>query len=141
MDNSSVSFRYRDYRDKHKVKLMTLNAMEFVRRFLLHVLPGGFQKIRYYGLLSNRDRNSKLQRCFVLTRTPFKPKVKKLTAHNCLRTFCYCFASSAFISNSGGGFSAGNCATNPKCYTQWAFIRKCTYLFYLKFFHRSFHYD
>ena len=87
MNDSSVTFRYRDYRDKHKVKLMTLDAMEFVRRFLLHVLPGGFQKIRYYGLLSNRNRKSKLQRCFVLTRTPFKPKVKLTARELVLKVF------------------------------------------------------
>ena len=49
MTDSTVTFRYRDYRDHNKMKLMTLDAMEFIRRFLLHVLPSGFQKIRYYG--------------------------------------------------------------------------------------------
>jgi len=48
MDDVKVTFRYRDYKDHHKVKLMTLDALEFIRRFLLHVLPSGFQKIRYY---------------------------------------------------------------------------------------------
>jgi hypothetical protein len=79
MTDSTVTFRYRDYRDHNKVKLMTLDAMEFIRRFLLHVLPSGFQKIRYYGFLSNRNRKTKLLKCFRLTRTPFRPKVK-LTA-------------------------------------------------------------
>lgn len=79
MTYSTVSFRYRDYRDHNKVKLMTLDAMEFIRRFLLHVLPSGYQKIRYYGFLSNRNRKTKLMKYFRLTRTPGKPKVK-LTA-------------------------------------------------------------
>ncbi len=76
MDDSSVTFRYRDYKDDNKVRLMSLDAMEFIRRFLLHVLPSGFQKIRYYGFLCNRNRNSKLRICFLLTGTPVKPRVK-----------------------------------------------------------------
>ena len=76
LDDSSVTFRYRDYKDRNKVKLMSLETMEFIRRFLLHVLPSGFQKIRYYGFLSNRNRKSKLLKCFLLTRTPIKPKMK-----------------------------------------------------------------
>jgi len=75
MDDSSVTFRYRDYKDDNKVKLMSLDSNEFIRRFLLHVLPSGFQKIRYYGFLSNRNRKSKLRKCFLLTRTPVKPRV------------------------------------------------------------------
>jgi len=42
---------------------MTLSAEEFIRRFLIHVLPAGFQRIRYYGLLGNRHRDAKLARC------------------------------------------------------------------------------
>jgi hypothetical protein len=76
MDDSSVTFRYRDYKDHNKVKLMSLGAMEFIRRFLLHVLPSGFQKIRYYGFLSNRNRKSMLRKCFLLTHTPVRRKMK-----------------------------------------------------------------
>lgn len=79
MDESSVTFRYRDYRDKNTVKLMTLDAMEFIRRFLMHVLPPGFQKIRYYGIMSNRNRKTKLAKCFKLTGT-LPVKIAKLTA-------------------------------------------------------------
>jgi Putative transposase len=49
---------------------MTLNADEFIRRFLMHVLPSGFQRIRYYGLLSNRYRKDKLARCRELIGMP-----------------------------------------------------------------------
>ena len=76
MDGHSVTFRYKDYRDKNRQKLMTLDAMEFIRRFLMHVLPSGFQKIRHYGLLSNRNRNTKLARCQKLTGLPVKQKIK-----------------------------------------------------------------
>jgi putative transposase len=58
-----VTFRYKDYRHDAQQKKMTLKAGEFIRRFLLHVLPHGFQRIRYYGFLANRYREQKLARC------------------------------------------------------------------------------
>src|ERR1700674_3684896 len=57
-----VTFRYKDYRHEAQQKTMTLEAEEFIRRFLLHVLPQGFQRIRYYGFLANRYREQKLAR-------------------------------------------------------------------------------
>jgi hypothetical protein len=58
MDGSSISFRWKDYRAKGRTrpKTMTLDADEFIRRFLLHVLPSGFHRIRHYGLLANAHR-------------------------------------------------------------------------------------
>src|ERR1700693_5683566 len=53
MEDGKVSFRWKDYRDHSRQKVMTLAVDEFIRRFLLHVLPKGFQRIRQYGLLSN----------------------------------------------------------------------------------------
>jgi hypothetical protein len=61
--NDRVSFRWRDYADSNKTKIMTVEAHEFIRRFLLHVLPDRFVKIRHYGLLGNRCRKKKLDRC------------------------------------------------------------------------------
>jgi hypothetical protein len=61
--DGQVSFRYKDYRHDAQQKTMTLEAEEFIRRFLLHVLPAGFQRIRYYGFLGNRYRKEKLARC------------------------------------------------------------------------------
>ena len=58
-----VTFRWKDYRDDNAQKTMTLEADEFIRRFLLHVLPQGLQRIRYYGLLGNRHREEKLAQC------------------------------------------------------------------------------
>ena len=58
-----VTFRYKDYRHDAEQKTMTLEAGEFIRRFLLHVLPEGFQRIRYYGFLANRYREQKLTHC------------------------------------------------------------------------------
>jgi hypothetical protein len=63
IEDGQVTFRYKDYRDGSQQKTMTLSADEFIRRFLLHVLPAGFHRIRYYGFLGNRYRKEKLQQC------------------------------------------------------------------------------
>jgi len=63
IEDGQVQFRYKDYRNRSQQKVMPLSADEFIRRFLLHVLPDGFQRIRYYGFLSNRHREEKLERC------------------------------------------------------------------------------
>jgi len=62
LDAGSVSFRWKDYRAKGRTrhKTMTLTAEEFMRRFLLHVLPCGFHRIRHYGLLANAGRRQHL---------------------------------------------------------------------------------
>jgi hypothetical protein len=61
LEEGKVTFRYQDYADSRKEKLLTLSAEEFLRRFMQHVLPKGFMKIRHYGLLSSRQRESRLQ--------------------------------------------------------------------------------
>ncbi len=63
IENDQVRFQWKDYRDGGRGKTMTLSAAEFIRRFLLHVLPNGFQRIRYYGFLGNRYRQEKLNQC------------------------------------------------------------------------------
>ena len=63
MEDGHVSFRWKDYRDGDAQKTLRLTAPEFIRRFLLHVLPPGLQRIRYYGFLGNRYRQEKLERC------------------------------------------------------------------------------
>lgn len=63
IENGQVHFQWKDYRDRSQVKTMSLSADEFIRRFLIHVLPAGFQRIRYYGLLGNRYREQKLAQC------------------------------------------------------------------------------
>ena len=60
LDDTSVGFTCKDYRDGGKQKCMTLGAHEFIRRILLHVLPDGFQRIRHYGFLANGHRKAKL---------------------------------------------------------------------------------
>ena len=63
IDDGKVRFRWRDYRNRNRRGTMTLTAEKFIRRFLLHVLPEGFQRIRYYGFLGNRYREQNLRRC------------------------------------------------------------------------------
>lgn len=63
VEGDAVTFTYRDSNDGNKIKQMTLKAEEFIRRFLLHILPKRFKKIRHYGLLSNRSKCSKLELC------------------------------------------------------------------------------
>ena len=62
LDANQVRFRYKDYADGNRIKEMTLAADEFLRRFLLHVLPRGFVRIRHYGLLASRNVSTKLER-------------------------------------------------------------------------------
>jgi hypothetical protein len=63
IEDGQVSFRYKDYADGCRQKTMTLSAQEFLRRFVQHVLPSGFVKVRHYGLLANRQREAKLALC------------------------------------------------------------------------------
>jgi len=58
-----VRFRWKDYADHDRIKVLTLDADEFLRRFLLHVVPRGFMRIRHFGLLANRTRRATLTRC------------------------------------------------------------------------------
>lgn len=58
-----MRFRWRDSQDHNQIKEMSLDAVEFIRRFLLHILPGGFVKIRHFGFLSNRNRKAMVQLC------------------------------------------------------------------------------
>lgn len=62
-EDGVVSFRYKDYAHDDRERVMRLPASEFVRRFLLHVLPAGFVRIRHYGILSNRQRHGDLALC------------------------------------------------------------------------------
>ncbi len=73
--DGNVTFKWRDYKDKNEWKVMTITAQEFIRRFLLHVLPSGFMKIRHYGILGNRNKTKKLKLCKTLTNTPIIEKI------------------------------------------------------------------
>ena len=70
MENGRVTFEWKDYADGHRTKVMTLEAVEFIRRFLLHVLPSGFVHIRHFGFLANRRRRAILALCRSLLAVP-----------------------------------------------------------------------
>jgi hypothetical protein len=71
-DDGRVSFRWKDYRSE-RTKVMTLDADEFIRRFLLHVLPKGFRRIRHFGFLANACRATKLAAIRAALRAPKPP--------------------------------------------------------------------
>ena len=93
-----VRFRWKDYRHHDKQKVMTLEAGEFIRRFLLHVLPDGFHRIRHYGFLANGRRAAKLETCCRLLAVPAPPTAetaadyrdhhRRLTGHDLRRCPC-----------------------------------------------------
>ena len=66
LEDGEVTFRWKDYAHGGRQKTMTLKAIEFIRRFLLHVLPSGFVRIRHYGFLANRVCREKLALCRAL---------------------------------------------------------------------------
>lgn len=70
LDRDQVTFQWKDYRRPEQPKVMRLAADEFIRRFLMHVLPPGFQRIRHFGYLANRNRKPKLRLCRKLLRAP-----------------------------------------------------------------------
>ncbi|KHF41551.1 IS91 family transposase [Halalkalibacter okhensis] len=68
--NSTVTLGVKDYKNNNQKTTVTMESLEFIRRFLMHVLPKGFVKIRHYGILANRNRKTKLSLCRKLTRSP-----------------------------------------------------------------------
>src|SRR6476660_9022741 len=110
MDNGKVRFRWKDYRDGNRQKTMTLDGAEFIRRFLIHVLPDRFHRIRYYGFLGNCHRTRKLARCReLLGMAPAAPapdppadyrdRFKALTGRS-LRECPHCHAGIMVVINS-----------------------------------------
>ena len=91
LTQGQVQFTYKDYKHEHRQKVMTLSANEFLRRFLMHVLPDRFQRIRHYGLLSNRHRAGNLARCRELLAMPepvpppprdYRERCQQLSGHD-----------------------------------------------------------
>jgi hypothetical protein len=75
LENGKVTFSWKDYRHGNQQRVMTLAADEFIRRFLLHVLPHGFQRIRQFGLLANRRRRHQLALCRALLGATASPTI------------------------------------------------------------------
>jgi hypothetical protein len=93
MDERGITFRWKDYRvqGKTRYKAMTLAADEFMRRFLLHVLPGGFHRIRHYGLLANGVRKTNLARARELLNHAPAARAQTADAHTGSGTAQPCF--------------------------------------------------
>ena len=83
-DGDRVHFRWRDYADHDRVKIMDLAVDEFLRRFLLHVVPDGFVRIRHFGLLANRRRAAALAQCRALLAQPSPPPAAPESARDLL---------------------------------------------------------
>ena len=66
LEDGQVTFRYKDYRRGHRLRTLTLDAVEFLRRLMLHVPPHGFHRLRHFGFLANRVRQEKLAQCRTL---------------------------------------------------------------------------
>ena len=74
VEEDKVTFKWRDYKDENKMKKITITIEEFIRRFLIHILPPRFMKIRYYGIMGNKNKKKKLNKCKILTRTKIYKK-------------------------------------------------------------------
>ena len=66
LEDGEVTFRYKDYKRGHRLRTRTLDAVEFLRRLMLHILPKGLHKVRYFGWMANRHRSQKLAQCRTL---------------------------------------------------------------------------
>lgn len=81
LEDGNVTFQWRDYREDKNEKRMTVTAEEFIRRFLIHILPDRFTKIRHYGLLGSRNKTTRLKLCKKLTGTLENPKPKEKASY------------------------------------------------------------
>lgn len=78
-NEETVTFKWKDYTDNNQQKTMTVTAVEFLRRFFLHVLPDHYTRIRYFGFLSNSNKSKKLKECFNLLLKKYEKKEKAAT--------------------------------------------------------------
>ena len=95
LHGGQVTFAYKDYKQPDRLKAITLSTIEFLRRLLLHVLPDGFQRLRYYGFIANRQRTVALALCRQLLNSPapesppeslsYPERLKQLTEKDILR--------------------------------------------------------
>jgi hypothetical protein len=83
LENGRVSFDWKNYAHHNRTSTMSLDAVEFLRRFLLHILPSGFVRIRQFGFLANRVRKQRLRRCRVLLVARQQPPAESKDPHLC----------------------------------------------------------
>ena len=80
LEDGQVTFRYKDYQRGHRLRTLTLEAVEFLRRLMLHVPPRGFHRLRHFGFLANRVRQEKLAQCRMLLGHPTQPHAQEAAA-------------------------------------------------------------
>lgn len=100
LEHGRVTFRWKDYANGDKPGIMTVDAVEFIRRFLMHVMPRNFVRIRYYGFMANRHRSENIERCRQLIGRPQAGEADEPTKTN------------EFASGAGEDRAAGCC---PLC--------------------------
>jgi Putative transposase/Transposase zinc-binding domain len=77
LEDGQVTFRYKDYQHGHRLRTQTLDAVEFLRRLMLHVPPHGFHRMRHFGFLANRVRQAKLAQCRILLGQATRPPTQE----------------------------------------------------------------
>ena len=80
LEDGQVTFRYKDYQRGHRLRTLTLEAVEFLRRLMLHVPPRGFHRLRHFGFLANRVRQEKLAQCRMLLGHATQPRAREAAA-------------------------------------------------------------
>jgi hypothetical protein len=80
LENGQVTFRYKDYQRGYRLRTLTLDAMEFLRRLMLHVPPHGFHRMRHFGFLANRVRQEQLAQCRMLLGHATQPHTREAAA-------------------------------------------------------------
>jgi Putative transposase/Transposase zinc-binding domain len=100
-DDGNVTFKYRDNKQRGEQKQLTISGVEFIRRYMWHTLPSGFMKIRYIGILSNRNKTTKLRKCQEATGILEKAlEYRNITKEMILQKVC---KGKAFICPACGG--------------------------------------
>ena len=107
LNDEEVSFRWRDYSDGDKQKVITLKADEFIRRFLLHVLPDRYVRIRHFGLLGNRRRKDNMALCRQLLMVPMPKERKEETWQEQLLRICGIDVTSCPVCKKGRMVTVG----------------------------------
>jgi hypothetical protein len=111
VEKDIVTIGVKDYKNNNQAKTVALKGVEFIRRFLMHILPKGFVKIRHYGLLANRNKTTKLKLCRKLTKSPsYKPKFEGLSTIEIISillakdvTLCPACKKAKLVSSTSGG--------------------------------------
>ncbi|MGH7929141.1 MAG: IS91 family transposase [Candidatus Binatia bacterium] len=119
IENSQVTLSYRDRKDGDRKKTLPIEAQEFIRRFLLHVLPDGFMRIRHFGFLANRSKKQALAQCRKLLKLdPALPEILKQSAKDLLLKLSGVDLSRCPRCHEGTMMPVGDLSASP-CLPRW----------------------